>query len=191
MHCKSSRASASPSREDKKTWRPEQIVQLLDACERAGFMPQSGSIAYQALEFMTENGMELRALPGYVSVIGVEIYKASAIAGLGLVQVPRRRATRCRKLAHGSRRLSAAATACFGAVPAEPAAIVPRACVCGMAEGSIRFSRGVKRFAYGSWKNDRAGKNCVSVQASPGTRPRCSGCAKFRITPPGPPNAFA
>lgn len=41
------------------------------------------------LEFMTESGMELRTLPGYVCVTSVEIYKASAVAGLGLVQVPR------------------------------------------------------------------------------------------------------
>lgn len=41
------------------------------------------------LEFTTEGGMKLVTLPGYVSVTGVEIYKGSAVAGLGLVQVPR------------------------------------------------------------------------------------------------------
>ncbi|GAB3419086.1 LysR family transcriptional regulator [Massilia agilis] len=43
------------------------------------------------LEFVTGSGIELATPPGVVSVTGTEAYTAAAIAGLGLVQVPRYR----------------------------------------------------------------------------------------------------
>ncbi|MCS0610201.1 LysR substrate-binding domain-containing protein [Massilia solisilvae] len=42
-------------------------------------------------EFVTGSGIELATPPGVVSVTGTEAYTAAAIAGLGLVQVPRYR----------------------------------------------------------------------------------------------------
>lgn len=43
------------------------------------------------LEFVTDAGLQLATPPGVVSVTGTEAYTASALAGLGLVQVPRYR----------------------------------------------------------------------------------------------------
>ena len=43
------------------------------------------------LEFMTGAGLKLATPPGVVSVTGTEAYTAAALAGLGLVQVPRYR----------------------------------------------------------------------------------------------------
>jgi DNA-binding transcriptional LysR family regulator len=43
------------------------------------------------LEFMTDAGLQLATPPGVVSVTGTEAYTAAALAGLGLVQVPRYR----------------------------------------------------------------------------------------------------
>ena len=43
------------------------------------------------LEFMTAAGLKLATPPGVVSVTGTEAYTAAALAGLGLVQVPRYR----------------------------------------------------------------------------------------------------
>lgn len=43
------------------------------------------------LEFMTDAGLKLATPPGVVSVTGTEAYTAAALAGLGLVQVPRYR----------------------------------------------------------------------------------------------------
>ena len=43
------------------------------------------------LEFMTDTGLKLATPPGVVSVTGTEAYTAAALAGLGLVQVPRYR----------------------------------------------------------------------------------------------------
>jgi DNA-binding transcriptional LysR family regulator len=43
------------------------------------------------LEFMTDAGLMLATPPGVVSVTGTEAYTAAALAGLGLVQVPRYR----------------------------------------------------------------------------------------------------
>jgi DNA-binding transcriptional LysR family regulator len=43
------------------------------------------------LEFMTATGLKLATPPGVVSVTGTEAYTAAALAGLGLVQVPRYR----------------------------------------------------------------------------------------------------
>ena len=43
------------------------------------------------LEFMTDAGPKLATPPGVVSVTGTEAYTAAALAGLGLVQVPRYR----------------------------------------------------------------------------------------------------
>jgi len=43
------------------------------------------------LEFMTGTGLKLATPPGVVSVTGTEAYTAAALAGLGLVQVPRYR----------------------------------------------------------------------------------------------------
>jgi DNA-binding transcriptional LysR family regulator len=43
------------------------------------------------LEFMTDTGLQLATPPGVVSVTGTEAYTAAALAGLGLVQVPRYR----------------------------------------------------------------------------------------------------
>ncbi|PSH66714.1 LysR family transcriptional regulator [Phyllobacterium brassicacearum] len=43
------------------------------------------------LEFSTGEGLKLVTLPGLVSVTGADIYTASAIAGLGFIQVPRYR----------------------------------------------------------------------------------------------------
>jgi DNA-binding transcriptional LysR family regulator len=51
------------------------------------------------LEFMTEAGLKLATPPGVVSVTGTEAYTAAALAGLGLVQVPRYRIAE--QLAHG------------------------------------------------------------------------------------------
>ena len=46
------------------------------------------------LEFMTDAGPKLATPPGVVSVTGTEAYTAAALAGLGLVQVPRYRIAR-------------------------------------------------------------------------------------------------
>ena len=43
------------------------------------------------LEFMVDDKLQTLNLPGSVSVTGADVYTASAIAGLGLVQVPRYR----------------------------------------------------------------------------------------------------
>jgi DNA-binding transcriptional LysR family regulator len=43
------------------------------------------------LEFMTDAGLKLATPPGVVAVTGTEAYTAAALAGLGLVQVPRYR----------------------------------------------------------------------------------------------------
>jgi DNA-binding transcriptional LysR family regulator len=43
------------------------------------------------LEFRTPDGIKLMTLPGTVSVTGTEMYAAAAVAGLGIVQVPRYR----------------------------------------------------------------------------------------------------
>ena len=43
------------------------------------------------LEFMDDGKLQTLNLPGSVSVTGADVYTASAIAGLGLVQVPRYR----------------------------------------------------------------------------------------------------
>jgi DNA-binding transcriptional LysR family regulator len=43
------------------------------------------------LEFVTDAGLKLAMPPGVVSVTGTEAYTAAALAGLGLVQVPRYR----------------------------------------------------------------------------------------------------
>ncbi|WP_394788662.1 LysR family transcriptional regulator [Rhodoferax sp.] len=43
------------------------------------------------LEFMVDGKLQTLNLPGSVSVTGADVYTASAIAGLGLVQVPRYR----------------------------------------------------------------------------------------------------
>jgi len=43
------------------------------------------------LEFATDAGLQLATPPGVVSVTGTEAYTAAALAGLGLVQVPRYR----------------------------------------------------------------------------------------------------
>jgi len=43
------------------------------------------------LEFTTDAGLQLATPPGVVSVTGTEAYTAAALAGLGLVQVPRYR----------------------------------------------------------------------------------------------------
>jgi DNA-binding transcriptional LysR family regulator len=43
------------------------------------------------LEFVTASGLKLATPPGAVSVSGTEAYTAAALAGLGLVQVPRYR----------------------------------------------------------------------------------------------------
>jgi DNA-binding transcriptional LysR family regulator len=55
------------------------------------------------LEFDTGNGIRLVSLPGRVSVTGAEVYTGAAIAGLGLVQVPRYRIAA--QLAAGALRL--------------------------------------------------------------------------------------
>ncbi len=55
------------------------------------------------LEFSTHTGLRLVNLPGPVSVTGADIYAASAIAGLGLIQVPRYRIAN--ELAEGSLRV--------------------------------------------------------------------------------------
>lgn len=55
------------------------------------------------LEFATHTGLRLVNLPGPVSVTGADIYAASAIAGLGLIQVPRYRIAN--ELAEGSLRV--------------------------------------------------------------------------------------
>lgn len=55
------------------------------------------------LEFATQTGLRLVNLPGPVSVTGADIYAASAIAGLGLIQVPRYRIAN--ELAEGSLRV--------------------------------------------------------------------------------------
>ncbi|MDR7377840.1 DNA-binding transcriptional LysR family regulator [Rhodoferax ferrireducens] len=52
------------------------------------------------LEFMVDGKLQTLNLPGSVSVTGADVYTASAIAGLGLVQVPRYRVTA--ELAAGS-----------------------------------------------------------------------------------------
>jgi DNA-binding transcriptional LysR family regulator len=43
------------------------------------------------LEFITRDGMKLVTLPSQVSVSGADVYTGAAVAGLGLVQVPRYR----------------------------------------------------------------------------------------------------
>ncbi len=55
------------------------------------------------LEFDTGNGIRLVSLPSRVSVTGAEVYTGAAIAGLGLVQVPRYRIAA--QLAAGALRL--------------------------------------------------------------------------------------
>ncbi|MRG54536.1 LysR family transcriptional regulator [Phyllobacterium sp. SYP-B3895] len=55
------------------------------------------------LEFATQTGLRLVNLPGPVSVTGADIYAASAIASLGLIQVPRYRIAN--ELAEGSLRV--------------------------------------------------------------------------------------
>ena len=55
------------------------------------------------LEFMVDGKLQTVNLPGSVSVTGADVYAASAIAGLGLVQVPRYRVLS--QLADGNLRL--------------------------------------------------------------------------------------
>jgi DNA-binding transcriptional LysR family regulator len=59
------------------------------------------------LEFITKDGVKLVSMPGHVSVTGAEVYTGSAIAGLGLVQIPRYRVTK--QLDAGSLRVILAA----------------------------------------------------------------------------------
>jgi DNA-binding transcriptional LysR family regulator len=59
------------------------------------------------LEFVTADGMELVKLPSQVSVTGTEVYAGAAVAGLGLVQVPRYRIAE--QLAAGALRVVLAA----------------------------------------------------------------------------------
>ena len=55
------------------------------------------------LEFMVDGKLQTANLPGSVSVTGADVYAASAIAGLGLVQLPRYRVLS--QLADGNLRL--------------------------------------------------------------------------------------
>ena len=55
------------------------------------------------LEFMVDGKLQTANLPGSVSVTGADMYAASAIAGLGLVQLPRYRVLS--QLADGNLRL--------------------------------------------------------------------------------------
>jgi DNA-binding transcriptional LysR family regulator len=58
------------------------------------FTEQSTGKPYP-LEFMVDGVSKAVTLPGVVSVTGAEVYAASAVAGLGLIQVPRYRARTC------------------------------------------------------------------------------------------------
>ena len=55
------------------------------------------------LEFITENGMRQVILTSRISVSGAEVYTGAAVAGLGLVQVPRYRVAQ--QLANGTLRV--------------------------------------------------------------------------------------
>ena len=84
-------------------------------------------------------------LPSAVSVTGAELYTGSALAGLGIVQVPRYRVAS--ELARGRLKimlagLSAAADAGVGAVSAEPSVVVARAGVRAVAAGYFRSGGG-------------------------------------------------
>jgi DNA-binding transcriptional LysR family regulator len=59
------------------------------------------------LEFATADGMKLVNLPSQVSVTGTDVYAGAAVAGLGLVQVPRYRIAE--QLAAGTLRVVLAA----------------------------------------------------------------------------------
>ncbi|MDR5828302.1 LysR family transcriptional regulator [Caballeronia sp. LP006] len=68
---------------------PEDIDSL--AAHRAVNYVSSASGRNVALEFEMADGVQSIELPGAISVTGVELYTQAALAGLGIVQVPRYR----------------------------------------------------------------------------------------------------
>ena len=69
--------------------RPQQLDDL-DRHEAVNFVSSATGRPYP-LEFMRNGELSQRTLPGSVTVTGADMYTACAIAGLGIVQVPRYR----------------------------------------------------------------------------------------------------
>ena len=69
--------------------RPQQLEDL-DRHEAVNFVSSATGRPYP-LEFMRDGELRQRTLPGAVTVTGADMYTACAIAGLGIVQVPRYR----------------------------------------------------------------------------------------------------
>ncbi|WP_233866901.1 LysR family transcriptional regulator [Paraburkholderia adhaesiva] len=80
---------ASPAYLERRG-EPDSIDALAEGHEAVNYLSPATGRAHP-LEFTTPQGVRNVTLPGPVAVNGAELYTAAAIAGLGMVQVPRYR----------------------------------------------------------------------------------------------------